>query len=194
MNQAEFILNSVGFPGFFVDIGAYDGISNSNTFLLEQNGWKGICFEPNPNVFSRLKENRTCNCCNMAISDENHLSEPFIIVEGYAEQISCMLRHTPREHFDRIQMDLRGGSKKTGLVKVRKFSDEVCVRDITYLSIDAETHEMAILSGIDFDYHNISYISFEKNNYDTNDCGAFLESKGYKFIKQIAADHFYAKT
>jgi len=184
----------VGFPGFFVDIGAYDGISNSNTFLLEQNGWKGICFEPNPNVFSRLRENRICNCCNMAISDESHDNEPFVIVEGYAEQISCMLRYTPREHLDRIKMDLQGGSKRTGIVKVRKFSDEVYIRDITYLSIDAETHEMAILSGIDFDYHNISYISFEKNNYDTNNCGTFLESKGYNFIKQIGADHFYAKT
>lgn len=194
MNQAEFILSLVGFPGYFVDIGAYDGISNSNTFLLEQNGWQGICFEPNLNAYVKLNKNRKCLCCNMAISDENYDNEPFIIVEGYAEQISCILRYTPKEHLDRIKNDLQGGSKRTGMVKVRKFSDEIYRKDITYLSIDAETHEMAILSGIDFNYHNISYISFEKNNYDTNDCGAFLQSKGYKFIKQIAADHFYAKT
>lgn len=194
MMQAEFILSLVDFPGYFIDIGAYDGISNSNTFLLEQNGWKGICFEPNPNVFTKLENNRDCLCCNMAISDESHDNEPFIIVEGYAEQISCILRYTPKEHLDRIKIDLKGGSKRTSFVKARKFSDEIYIRDITYLSIDAETHEMAILSGIDFDYHNISYISFEKNNYDTNNCGTFLESKGYKFIKQIAADHFYAKS
>lgn len=194
MTQAEFILSLVGFPGFFVDIGAYDGISNSNTYLLEQNGWSGICFEANPNIFPKLQQNRTCSCFNIGISDENCDNQPFIVVEGYAEQISCILKHTPKEHLDRIEYDLKGGSQSVQFIKTKRFSDSVYNKDITYLSIDAETHEMAILSGIDFDYYNIKYISFEKNNYDKNDCGKFLESKGYKFIQQVTADYFYVKS
>lgn len=194
MNQAEFILSLMPYTGYFVDIGAYDGVSNSNTYLLEQHGWSGICFEPNPIAFKKLRENRQCACCNIAISDTNNDAEPFVLVSGYAEQISCIVKNTPQEHLDRIDYDLRDGSKTIIDVTTRMFPFAVYKQDITYLSIDAETHEMSILSGIDFDYYNITYISFEKNNYDNNDCGEFLKSVGYKFIKQIAADHFYGKS
>jgi hypothetical protein len=37
------------YNGYFVDIGASDGIIYSNTYLLEKRyGWKGICVEPLP--------------------------------------------------------------------------------------------------------------------------------------------------
>jgi len=33
---------------FFVDLAACEAISISNTYLLEKNGWEGLCIEPNP--------------------------------------------------------------------------------------------------------------------------------------------------
>ena len=50
--------------GFFVDIGAHDGISINNTKLLEDLGWDGICIEPHPKVFQRLLLNRNCKKVN----------------------------------------------------------------------------------------------------------------------------------
>ena len=32
--------------GFFVDVGAYDGIQHSNTWALAEAGWAGLCYEP----------------------------------------------------------------------------------------------------------------------------------------------------
>jgi FkbM family methyltransferase len=192
-DQARYVLELEKWPGFFVDIGAYDGISNSNTKLLEESGWSGICFEPNLRPFNELKNNRRCQCFNYAISDSDECLD-FISVSGYAEQISCLVKNTPQEHMERISYDLRSGKKEIVSVQCRKFSTIVTEKDITYISIDAETHEFSILNSIDFDYHNIKYISFERNNYDKNECGQFLESKGYKFLKQIAADHFYVKS
>ena len=41
--------------GFFLDSGASDGVSGSNTLLLESAfGWRGICVEPNDQLFTRL--------------------------------------------------------------------------------------------------------------------------------------------
>jgi hypothetical protein len=48
--QDFFVLEALGGMrnGFFLDSGAADGVSSSNTHLLEESfGWNWICIEPN---------------------------------------------------------------------------------------------------------------------------------------------------
>lgn len=40
--------------GRFLDIGAYDGKTFSNTLRLAELGWSGVCIEPSPSVFPAL--------------------------------------------------------------------------------------------------------------------------------------------
>lgn len=42
--------------GFFVDVGAYDGMSYSNSYCLAEAGWKGICYEPIPEFYQKCIE------------------------------------------------------------------------------------------------------------------------------------------
>lgn len=46
-----------GDVGTFCSIGENDGITLSNVRRLYELGWKGICIEPSPEAFKRLKEN-----------------------------------------------------------------------------------------------------------------------------------------
>ncbi len=43
-----------GTVGRFLDIGAHDGHTLSNTMALAERGWGGVCVEPSPNVFPAL--------------------------------------------------------------------------------------------------------------------------------------------
>lgn len=52
--------------GFFVDVGAHDGVESSNTYTLELCGWKGLCIEPNPESYKKLVEVRKCLAWNAA--------------------------------------------------------------------------------------------------------------------------------
>jgi len=47
-----------GFCGKAVELGAHDGKYLSNTWLLEQRGWKVLCIEPNPRFHESLSANR----------------------------------------------------------------------------------------------------------------------------------------
>jgi hypothetical protein len=45
--------------GYFVDIGAHDGVELSNTFLLEKRyGWTSVCVEANPRVLDERDAQR----------------------------------------------------------------------------------------------------------------------------------------
>ena len=47
-----------GAPGFYVDVGANDGLSNSNTAALDQMGWRGLLVEADPNLADLCRQAR----------------------------------------------------------------------------------------------------------------------------------------
>jgi len=56
--------------GYFVDLAAADGETHSNTYVLEKIfNWNGICIEPNPIFFQKLKKNRKCISDSTVVSD-----------------------------------------------------------------------------------------------------------------------------
>ena len=51
--------------GVCVEVGAYDGVSLSNTYHFEQKGWKALCIEPIQTAYDKCKQIRklTYQCC-----------------------------------------------------------------------------------------------------------------------------------
>jgi FkbM family methyltransferase len=57
-NEEQIILKYLGdSTGTFLDIGAYDGITFSNTYELVKRGWKGVMVEASPRTFIKLQTN-----------------------------------------------------------------------------------------------------------------------------------------
>ena len=64
--------------GFFVELGAHDGVTQSNTFYFEKNkNWRGILIEPTPHVFKKCEKFRSnknhffnCACVSFNFKDE----------------------------------------------------------------------------------------------------------------------------
>ena len=55
---------------FFVDLASNDAVTSSNTLLLEQNNWRGLCIEPNPIYWYRLASYRTCSVIGAMVGGE----------------------------------------------------------------------------------------------------------------------------
>jgi len=65
-------------PGYFVEIGSYDGLETSNTLALELRGWTGLLVEAAPELYARTVANRpNCQHDNRAVSDRNDIAVRF---------------------------------------------------------------------------------------------------------------------
>ena len=57
--------------GSFLEFGAYDGVTFSNTYLLEKNfGWQGLVIDPIPSHFDIIKQSRSCQQLLAAVTPE----------------------------------------------------------------------------------------------------------------------------
>lgn len=184
--------------GVFLDIGAHDGITFSNTYFFEKSlGWTGICIEPIPEVFEKLANCRSALCVQGCVGDRNETVD-FLKVSGYPEMLSGILTNYDPRHLERIEKEiiLYGGSYEIIPVQCYKLNDLLSqnrIRHVDYLSLDIEGGELDVLKSIDYDTIFIDIIDVE-NNYNYPDMKEFLNSKGYTLITSIGGqDEIYMK-
>ncbi|QCR22170.1 FkbM family methyltransferase [Pontibacter sp. SGAir0037] len=183
--------------GFSLDVGAYDGINMSNTFVLEKElGWKGICIEPNPVVYEQLKNNRSCTILNCCISDKVS-NVQFMAVSGWGIMLSGILDFFDKGHIQRIDRTIEehGGSKE--LIEIpslplQNILNEYNINEVDYCSIDVEGGELKVLDSIDFAKINTKILSIE-NNYGTEHIRNYLKPFRYSLLTKIGADEIYEK-
>lgn len=131
---------------YFIEIGAYDGIHLSNTYLLEKLGAKGICIEPNKKIFLELIQNRKCLCLPFIVGESNTL-------KGFNEK---GLLGEVEEGDKYIQVSMK---------EILKNAPKI----IQYLSLDVEGNEYNVLSDFPFDTHIVEFIHVEHNLYCEGD-------------------------
>lgn len=171
--------------GYFVEIGAYDGISMSNTNYLEKYfNWKGICVECNPLWYSRLIKNRP-NSINYdyAVYNKDNQTLEFINDDtggcsGFVETNS----HTHILHKQIITVNTRKLTTILDMANAPNF--------IEFLSLDTEGSEYEILNSHDFDKYTFGYICVEHNFIEANrkKIRELLENKGYMFYRENNVD------
>lgn len=181
--------------GFFVDIGAHNGITFSNSYFFETwKNWRGICVEPLPDVFRELKASRKCICIEGAIWPEAGYKE-FLSLEGYSEMLSGLVDEYDPRHIERIKLEqqLYGGTSIT--IRVNTFPlqsvlDAHAVVDIDFCSIDTEGSELSVLKSIDFSKVNIHCLVIE-NGYQQTLARDYLSLYGYSLVKKLDWDDVF---
>jgi FkbM family methyltransferase len=183
--------------GFFVDVGAHDGVLLNNTLYFEENhNWTGINIEPIKEIYDKLILNRPgCINLNLAV-DKNDGQSTFILNKGYTEMLSGLSEHYDPRHHLRREYENRQYKSISEYITVqtktlKTIFQENNVNKINYLSIDVEGAESAVIQSIDFDSIFIDVIGFENNYPDTGKkIVDYLYEKGYKKLPFSNLDIF----
>lgn len=164
--QDEWVLSIIKHKGYFVDLGAFDGRRYSNTLRLEENGWSGLCIEPNPNNFELLKQNRKCVLVKMAVAA--HKGDLFMSDEASSSQSNF------------------GGTvlAKCDLIK-NIFKDNNTPKHIDYISSDMERMDAEVWETFPFDEYSFGLATVEHCLYEGSD--SFK-----KRIMKVMLDNGYA--
>ncbi len=182
--------------GFYVDIGAHNGVEISNTLLFENLGWKGFCVEANPKTFEALQKNRKCDCYNLAVFSKN-VGKMKMATTSLSTLDSLEVNLTDN-HRKRMQFEC-GLDERIQYVEVQSatFGEIMAhypsVTHIDFMSLDIEGGEFEVLKGIDFDKYTFSLMAIEHNNVreSIENITKLLESKGYKILFFNAWDFFF---
>jgi hypothetical protein len=151
--QDKWVLETLNFKsgGFFVDLGAGNGITYNNTYALEtEYNWTGICVENTSAHFSELSINRNCDKYDFTIY--NYDGQCYIDSEGKIAETGDTL--VTCKTFDKL-MNLNGHQGT-----------------IDYLSINVGNVQKEIIDTIDFTKYDITLISVQNNLYRSNFLGS----------------------
>lgn len=178
--------------GFFIEIGASDGIELSNTYLLEQKyNWNGICVEPLPDKFKLLCNNRPNSLCyDKAVYNESNIDVIFDIANNYdllsgiSDNIDC---HKNKVNSNKTQIIVN----TTSLNDLLEKSNAPLIID--YLSLDTEGSEFEILKSVDFNKYIFGLIDVEHNWVEPKrqQIKDLLLSNGYDYIRENRFDDCY---
>ena len=178
--------------GFYVEIGASNGIALSNTYLLEKSyNWKGICVEPIPRDFLQLKINRPESmCCDNAVYNTSGLVVTFDIsnhsglFSGISTHIDC---HAELVNKNKTTINVNTISLTDLLDKYNS------PKFIEYLSLDTEGSEYEILRSFDFKKYTFGLIDVEHNYIEPrrSQIKKLLTENGYVYLCENKWDDSY---
>jgi len=182
--------------GTFLDIGANDGCTLSNTYALAQNGWRGVLVEPSPAAFAKLLDlyapsvyGQTQNLSQLktgfatlvraAITDKNGPVDFYDSGTHLKKGDVALLSTTRPEEMGRWKKSGEQFTKTTVRgITFETLMKETGERQFDFISIDAEGMDYEILKQIDLKSVGCQLLCVEYNAKDAAKFIAYAREAG----------------
>ena len=158
--------------GFFVELGANDGIKQSNTFYFEKNfNWNGILIEPIKVKYEKCLKFR---------SSKNYFYNNACVGFNFKNKKIKMIYSDLMSSIDDKNIINKVNTKTLNEI----FQEVGTPKLIDFLSLDVEGSELEVLNGIDFKIYNFKFILVESR--DDDEIIKYLSNKNYNFLEKIS--------
>ena len=193
----------LGFDGgFFVEVGANDGVTQSNTLHYERHrGWRGVLVEPSHCNYFKCRANRSpesqvfCAAC-----------VPFNYAERFVPMVYSSLMSVselegsdlpdPRQHAESGRQYLPPHEDVVAYGAVPRTLNDILIEakaplSIDFFSLDVEGNELQVLEGVDHAQFRFRHLLIECRSLPR--MTRYLESHGYRYIEALSGhDHLFS--
>ncbi len=152
--------------GTFLEVGANDGYSQSNTYYLERVlGWKGILIEPLPELYERCRQLRGNSVCyNVACAAHAEPGETIQLADLDLMSVTLGQQDT-EEEVGRLSKH-RHSRISVPVATVSYVIDDAGFTSIDFMSVDVEGAELNLLAGLDLGRHAPQWLLIETDHPD----------------------------
>ena len=177
--------------GFFLDVGAHDGIALSNTKSFEEKGWRGICVEPVPEVFEACRQVRA-RCVQAACVAGSETSvELRVDRSGLWAGIATDEAEVARSYRER-----QVGDPGFYTISVPAVRAATLIQPddppIDFATVDVEGAEIDVLKGLDLRVNRPRVLVIEALTEPAlRELDGFLGGLGYHRARTVTCNHFY---
>jgi len=178
--------------GVCVEVGAYDGITGSNTYHFENRGWETLCIEPIPEAFNKCASIRK-KCINCCVSNYESENIDYFVVRVNGNNTSAISSLNIDERLIESHKHFINNIEKINVnVKTLNniFAEINYPKIIDFISIDTENTELDVLKGLNFDEYYIKFLVIE-NNFDEPQVEEYLKTKNFKKLFRNSVNDFY---
>ena len=170
--------------GYFVDVGSADGVGDSNTKVLEDLGWSGICIDP----FPTNMRSRTCAMFTEVVDSKAGRKVRFRaggFIGGIEEYLGKWKEHDKVKQAQVVEFTTTTLEDILARAKAPNF--------IHYISLDIEGAELEALKAFPFFKHKVGAFTIEHNSEEPkrSQINALLEGQGYRRVLATQLDDFY---
>lgn len=167
----------------FLEAGANDPVSLSQTYLLEQHAWRGVLVEPVASCCERLRAVRTGSRVfqNALGAPEDRGVLRLFVPDGVTE----LTRAYEAGDEDRV-----GERIEAGFMTLDEVLEASGLTQLTYLSLDLEGMEDRALMGFDFARWRPELIIVE-DRVDHLRTHRLLCARGYQLVRRNGSNHWY---
>ena len=180
--------------GFFVEVGAYDGIVLSNTYHFEkERAWTGILVEPDTKKADLCRKNRpnsrTYECA--AVGSEGAQEISFFRVDGGEVYSTINLVDSHRQRL--IEYGLAYREVRVRAMTLDQMLVEVNPPCVDFVSIDVEEGELGVLEGFDIRRWKPRIVIVESNSSERKpEIRDYFVRNGYAYRNSVAINDFYS--
>ncbi len=183
--------------GFFIEAGANDGYSQSNTYFLEKKRkWRGILIEGIPELFEKAKKQRVnsdvynCALVSSEFLDSTvtmHYAHLMSVVEG-----SLKTEEEKDKHI-KAGIDVQNLERSYSVIVPARTLESILdeysnLPAIDFFSLDVEGYELDVLKGTNLEKYRPKYILVEARFFE--EVNSFLESHNYEMIEKLSHHDF----
>ncbi|MBD2578963.1 FkbM family methyltransferase [Oscillatoria sp. FACHB-1406] len=186
--------------GYYVDVGANNGLRDSNTALLEELGWKGLLIEANPELIGAAAKARSQSIIvHCAVVDPENIGEiEFYQVTGKSENLDG-LSSTKKDSKFLEKVSTYGGKIKAVRVVATTldliFEQYKIPANFELLSLDVEGAELSALKGLSLDRYKPRLILVEDNSNGADwQIARYLKAWDYQRVHRTGVNDWYVRS